>query len=260
MDDVAVNNGCQLTRGPGSVAQLNATQIKPTGVIPDDDYKYKRIIGLLKECDPEDWEIYLKAFKKDKWTDETLQFINTNQSDDIWSALIPQLGVRMRFQQLWKQQNPTKGGPQSTNYSEGDIELAEAVGKALPLSPTSTHGINTAEAEEEECEAEGNETGNYNEPILPQMERNSNAHSVVPNIVRVESEEEQEIDMPPMAAFEGANIMMSRISESNPSSLAQCKSDDSDGMYCPGKGSSVTRGGPGGPGGRSGKKTGLHHS
>ena len=48
---------------PGSVAQPIATR----GA--DDNYKYERIIEILKECDPDDWETYLTAFKNEKLTD-----------------------------------------------------------------------------------------------------------------------------------------------------------------------------------------------
>merc|ERR1719361_2670636 len=154
---------------PGSIARpTRASTI-------DDSYKYERIIEILKECDPDDWESYLAAFKNEKLTDATLKLIPcdaTNDSEAMWKELIPQIGIRLAFKKQWSEENrgdgmatpgvdtPGRTSPGMTikyegqgNESEQDIDEAVL-------------GHNTRDMDLAEPECEGNET-KFDDPVVP---------------------------------------------------------------------------------------------
>merc|ERR1712032_344687 len=81
------------TRGPGSTVSTLQSESK-----------YKRIIEILKECDPDDWGLYLAVFRAQKLNDDSLRLFPCDPDDDtvaIWKELIPPIGVRMAFKRKW---------------------------------------------------------------------------------------------------------------------------------------------------------------
>merc|ERR1712241_749452 len=67
--------------------------VSPPSMIAN-DYKYQRIIEILKVSDPEDWESYLVKFRREKLTDDKLMLISCdpeNDSEPIWREVIPQI-------------------------------------------------------------------------------------------------------------------------------------------------------------------------
>lgn len=236
--------------GPGSVAQSTR------GSIANDDYKYERIIEILKECDPEDWESYLGAFKNEKLTDDTLKLIPCDAKDDseaMWKELLPQLGIRLAFKKQWSEevkhdgmatpgggQTPGRGQspgrdtdmPGTTIKYEGQGLDVEEAGNGQ-VAHQDTREIDLAEPEAE-AECEGNETKFDDGPALPQ--NNGIAMAAEPDDVIALQEEA------PKAAF-GAPASY----QYNQDNMKMMDDDsDEDNMYKPGLARKQTRGGPGG--------------
>jgi len=220
--------------GPGSVAGRTRTSTV------DDDYRYERIIEILKECDPDDWESYLMAFKKEKLTDDTLKLIPCDSSDDaeaIWKGLIPQMGMRLAFKKLWEKElehdgaTPGKTTPGATviKYAESEkVEVQLAGGGQIDRRNTSDMNL-------EEPECEGNET--KFDDALPQHNDGIAAPAVEPDVIALQVE-------PPRAAF--AMGTAGGPSSYDDMKMVDNESDDEENMYRPGLGRQETRGAPGG--------------
>ena len=58
-----------------------------------------KITKILQQCDEKEWAIYLNNFKREKMTDDRMQYLQ-NESV-LWDKLIPETGVRLQFQHLW---------------------------------------------------------------------------------------------------------------------------------------------------------------
>ena len=62
------------------------------------DNQYKWIENALKQCDKHEWKTYLNNFKQNKITDDRLN--NLKIKEQHWQSLIPEIGVRIEFQEL----------------------------------------------------------------------------------------------------------------------------------------------------------------
>jgi len=127
------------------------------------DQNYQRIMEILKECDPEDWESYLEKFKKEKLTDDTLTMLLSDSGNDIdtfWKELLPPIGIRLAFKKKWSEEM------QNTSTTPGAFVKVEGVGQLLNRN---TSNLNIAEV----AECEGNETA-------PNFAQQVNAISPVP--------------------------------------------------------------------------------
>ena len=236
--------------GPGSVAQS-------TRGSTDDNYRYERIIEILKECDPEDWETYLQAFKKEKLTDEALKLIPCDggaDSEAFWCQLLPQIGVRLAFKKEWKQElqgmESTPGGPGTVIKYAENVELEEAKENVV----TDTKDMDTAEPE---IECEGNVTGYDGGPALPQGDADgidSAIEMVYDDEAALPAEPDDVValqDEPPRPAYaarSGSEPDFKRgvTYDYNGDNLVGDDSDDEENMYKPGRARGQTRGGPGG--------------
>ena len=162
------SEGAMTTRtriGPGGVAPPTRTSVA------NDNHKYAKIIEILKECDAEDWETYLQAFKKEKLTDATLKLIPCDGGDDsekFWKDLLPHLGIRLAFKKQWKEElkpieKATPGGPGTIIKC---AESAENVG----LEEAKDNMVDTKDMDTAEPECEGNETKNDDAPAATQAD------------------------------------------------------------------------------------------
>jgi len=133
------------TRGPGTVSRS--------------DSKYLGIIEMLKECDPDDWESYLDAFRAQKLNDDSLRLFPCDPGDDtaaIWKELIPPIGVRMAFKRKWAEHLKLDGDSNGTTPGGLDIATPDTADMDL---------------EEAECEGQGNQTGyGQEEDVVPPMD------------------------------------------------------------------------------------------
>eukprot|EP01083_Nonionella_stella_P013762 38702_1 len=71
----------------------------------EDVKNYGWITKALQTCDSKDWKIYLTNFKRNKVTESRLYHLT---DDAMWIELIPELGVRSQFLQLWEQRKIIK--------------------------------------------------------------------------------------------------------------------------------------------------------
>eukprot|EP01084_Bolivina_argentea_P091900 165393_1 len=71
----------------------------------EEEKGYDWICNTLKKCDKKHWKMYLKNFKKNKITERILIDL---KDDAVWRELIPELGIRVQFQQLWKERKMRK--------------------------------------------------------------------------------------------------------------------------------------------------------
>jgi len=91
----------------------------------DGNEPYCQIIEILKECD-DHWERILENFKREKVTDKAMEYMfcdPTNDDQEIWKGLLPQLGTRVMFKTLWNQRickdDVVMIESATTMYSEG---------------------------------------------------------------------------------------------------------------------------------------------
>ena len=233
--------------GPGSVAKPTMNRRQSMFM---DDSNYERIIEILKECDPEEWESYLSAFKNEKLTDDTLKLIPCDSADDsdaIWKQLLPQLGIRLAFKKQWSEQladDPlaTPGGPTPgtvIKYAEdANVELEEVDDQVL--------GRDTRNMDlEEEPECEGNETNFGDAPAGPQGDGDDMEMVYADAALPAEAKEPDDVvalqEAAPRAAYEGGgpppgNFKRGVTYDYNSNALVSNESDDDEdeeNMYKP---------------------------
>eukprot|EP01084_Bolivina_argentea_P054561 100059_1 len=63
---------------------------------------YIIITNLLRICDDMEWKKYLRNFVKHKLNDERLKFL-ADDYQQVWQELIPEIGIRLQFQALWRE-------------------------------------------------------------------------------------------------------------------------------------------------------------
>ena len=231
--------------GPGGVAAPTRTSTA------NDNHKYERIIEILKECDPDDWESYLSAFKREKLTDATLKLIpcdTGNDSEEFWKQLLPQMGMRLAFKTQWKKvlqevEKATPGGPGTIIKYAENVNLEEAKEDEVK----DTKDMDTAEPE-----CEGNETRYDDAAALPQGDGDGFEMVYAEAALPAEPDDVVALqDEPPRPAYaarsgQEPNFERGVTYEYNANDLAGDDSDDEENMYNPGLARRQTRGAPGG--------------
>merc|ERR1719249_615682 len=68
--------------------------------------EYTEIISILRECDPNAFEVYLYNFQRERITDQILRYTQCDPYNDnelIWKQVLPHTGVRFAVKTLWNQ-------------------------------------------------------------------------------------------------------------------------------------------------------------
>merc|ERR1719244_1819354 len=68
--------------------------------------EYREIIDILRECDPDGFEVYLYNFQRERINDQILKCTQCDPFDDnelVWKQVLPNHGVRFTFKTLWNQ-------------------------------------------------------------------------------------------------------------------------------------------------------------
>ena len=62
--------------------------------------EYKWIENTLKQCDKDQWELYLEQFKKHKITDDRILYL---KDEEDWEEILPEIGIRILFKEFHKE-------------------------------------------------------------------------------------------------------------------------------------------------------------
>lgn len=117
------------------------------------DLEYALIIQVLRRVVGSNWRSSLKTFKREKMTDDVLRSISCdpdNDSEEMWKALLPLMGIRVTFKKMWKEERE-----HHANRNSGALDPDD--GRQVEMAPVETPpGIarpeRTAEGNETKCE------------------------------------------------------------------------------------------------------------
>lgn len=85
--------------------------------------EYRDIIEILRECDPNNYEVYLYNFQRERITDQILRYTQCDPYNDnelIWKQVLPHTGVRFAFKTLWNQRVDL-GFISNESFDEGTV-------------------------------------------------------------------------------------------------------------------------------------------